>query len=154
MLSYERGQIKRSIKRKLMHSVNKSELVLLKFTPEESEKMLRWEHSKEFEYKGEMYDVVETRIEDGFIYYWCWEDKEETVLNRELERLVLDHSGFNKKNIKQTKNLSNYLASLFFSNCSEKDFNQPEEVNNFRSLYIDNYINYFNGPEPPPPKSF
>ncbi|MBK9591208.1 MAG: hypothetical protein IPO32_06800 [Crocinitomicaceae bacterium] len=70
-LKHEKRMLKREIKHRIIEGIDRSELVELSFTPEE-EQQLRWEHSKEFEYKGEMYDVVESKSENGKITYWCW----------------------------------------------------------------------------------
>ena len=61
-LHFEKAALKREIKWKMVAGIDQNELVLLKFSKEEAEKQLRWEHSKEFEYEGQMYDVVSKEI--------------------------------------------------------------------------------------------
>ena len=74
-----------------MEGLDPSELVLLTFAKSETENLLQWEHSREFEYGGEMYDVVETRKNKDSVSYLCWWDNEETKLNQQLSKL-LDHA--------------------------------------------------------------
>ncbi|MFH6983551.1 hypothetical protein [Marinoscillum luteum] len=86
-LRVEKYQLKRQIKRQLIAQTDKNDLILLKIAHKDSS-LLSWEHSKEFEYKGEMYDVVERYQNEDTTYYRCWWDHEETRLNRQLQVLV------------------------------------------------------------------
>ena len=85
----EKAALKREIKWKMIAGIDQNELVLLKFSKEEAETKLRWEHSKEFEYDGQMYDIVSKEIKGDSIYYRCWWDYEEPALNRKLQQLVV-----------------------------------------------------------------
>lgn len=71
-----------------MEGIERSELVLLIFSPEEALRDLRWKHSKEFEYRNNMYDIVEREQKDGNWHFWCWPDKEESKLNKQLISLL------------------------------------------------------------------
>jgi hypothetical protein len=87
-LKHEKRMLKREIKHQIIEGIDKSELVELTFTLADAETKLRWEHSQEFEYNGEMYDVVESKTIDGKVTYWCWWDNEETSLNKQLNQLL------------------------------------------------------------------
>lgn len=87
-LQYQKAIVKHAVKERLLENLEANELVLLKFTVAESTSKLAWEHSKEFEYNDQMYDVVETKIIGDTIYYWCWWDHAETKLNLQLSQLV------------------------------------------------------------------
>ncbi len=97
----------------MIKGIDRSELVLLKFSKEETQSQLRWEHAGEFEFRGEMYDIVEqTQLGDS-IYYWCWWDYEETQLNLKLQSLlagVLDHNPDRKA---VSKRLTDFFQKLF-----------------------------------------
>lgn len=103
--------LKREIKHRIIEGIDRSELVELSFTPEE-EKQLRWEHSKEFEYKGEMYDVVESKSENGKTTYWCWWDNEETSLNKQLNKLLA--RALNDQEPSNTNSSAQFWLSLVF----------------------------------------
>ncbi len=45
------------VKTRILAGVGKNQMVRLSFTALATKTQLRWEHSKEFEYKGEMYDI-------------------------------------------------------------------------------------------------
>lgn len=87
-LHLQQRAVKKAVKRSLMTRVADDELVLLRFSRSETETQLRWEHSREFEFDGEMYDIVRTVETADSVAYWCWHDHEETVLNRRVERLA------------------------------------------------------------------
>lgn len=93
-LQHERHVLKKQVKRNLMHNVDQAELVLITIDIGD-EGALRWEHDGEFEYQGEMYDIVERCSDDVAYYYWCWWDNEETALNRQLASILKDLNGNN-----------------------------------------------------------
>ncbi len=114
IIQYQKKQVKREVKWKMIAGMERDELVLLKFTEKEKNTQLRWEHSKEFEYKGEMYDIVETNIMGDTTYYWVWWDHEETQLNKQLDVLVAIALGNNPNSGKNQKQLHDFFKSLYF----------------------------------------
>ncbi|HMR42371.1 MAG TPA: hypothetical protein PKC40_00990, partial [Saprospiraceae bacterium] len=87
-LQYQRILVKKQVKRHIMAGLDREDLILLKFTAAEAQAKLRWEHAREFEYEGQMFDVVEREIRGDTSFYWCWWDSEETALNKELSALA------------------------------------------------------------------
>jgi hypothetical protein len=80
--------VKKEVKWKMIAGIDKKELVFFKFSEKEITSKLRWEHSKEFEYNHEMYDVVEKKTIKDSVYLWCWWDFKETKLNKQLQSLL------------------------------------------------------------------
>ncbi|MCZ4318497.1 hypothetical protein O4H26_05805 [Aequorivita viscosa] len=153
-LHYQKSSIKREIKWKMIAGIDEEELVLLKFSKEETQTKLRWEHSKEFEYNGQMYDVVSKEIKGDSIFYRCWWDHDETALNKKLQKLVADAFGSDKDNRNNQKQLYNYFQSFF---CTELfDWHAlpteiPTEI--FENmLYAANFTSLRFSPPTPPPK--
>lgn len=109
----QKKQIKRTIKRKIIAGIDKSELVLLKFTEKEKQTELHWEHSKEFEYQGQMYDITDFQTIGDTTFYWCWWDYEETNLNKQLNKKLSESLDGNPQNQKRQLKLLNFLDSLF-----------------------------------------
>jgi hypothetical protein len=145
--------VRKEVKRKIIAGLDRDDLFLVALTQEESQIELRWEHSKEFEYKGQMYDIVETEWKDGVIYYWCWWDHEETSLNQKLNKLAAHAFDTSDRKQQQEKKLSYFYQSLYFQETStdivwnrykedREPFNNQEEFPKNRS----------NSPPLPPPE--
>ncbi|MBZ0199108.1 MAG: hypothetical protein K8H86_04510, partial [Ignavibacteriaceae bacterium] len=115
VLQIQKERVKKDVKWKMLTGINKEELVLLKFTEEEKQTWLNWKHSKEFEFKGEMYDVVKSEMRGDTTYYWCWYDHEETNLNKKLDDLILLALGSNPGIQGNQKTLSIFFRPLYFS---------------------------------------
>lgn len=154
ILKYQKKQVKREVKWKMIAGIDKEELVLLKFTEEEKQTQLNWKHSKEFEYKGEMYDIVETKIVGDTTYYWLWWDHEETKLNKQLSQLVSFALGHNPKNQENQKRLQNFFKSLYFSEDERKESLAFFEIKS-KFLFGQNFYSsvFLTPPVPPPEKS-
>jgi hypothetical protein len=117
-LQYQKKQVRRAVKSSIIAGLDKEELVLLKFTKEESQTSIRWEHATELEYKGQMYDVVETKIENDTTYYWCWLDNKETKLNKQLDQVLAYALGNNQHRNDSQKQLHNLYKSLYWEESS------------------------------------
>lgn len=85
--------LRREVKHRLMESEPDEAFVRLSFTKEESQTLLRWEHAREFEYRGEMYDLVRTETRNDSVFYTLWWDHDETDLNRKLAALTKTRQG-------------------------------------------------------------
>lgn len=67
-----------------------SEIVILRFSPEDFQSLV-WEHSREFEWQGDMYDVVAISEQGAYIEVSCWMDSKEKQFN--LIKTALKESG-------------------------------------------------------------
>lgn len=152
-LNYEKAKTRQEVKHALIAGIDREELVLLSFTIEEASRLLDWEHETEFEYNDHMYDVVETEIKDGMVYYWCWPDREETELNRQIERLLARASTEdNRKNENPTR-IIQVLKNLFPAGA---ELTEPSYFFIAESLiqYKNKHWDSLSLPPPyPPPKS-
>ncbi len=113
-LHYEKRQVRKEIKKRLIAGIDRSELVLLKLSRQKAEAALEWEHEREFEYRGHMYDVVETRIQNDTFLYWCWPDNAETQLNKKLDRLLTGTLEHDPQRRAAERQLVQFFKSLFF----------------------------------------
>ena len=110
--------VKKEIKQEMIAGMDKSVLVFFKFSKVEINLKLHWEHAKEFEYKHEMYDVVERISEKDSVQLWCWYDYKETKLNKQLQQLLdvafaSDTSSKDKK-----EQIVIFYKSLYFKEIS------------------------------------
>lgn len=88
-LSYQKILVRKDVAKHIVSRAREGGLVLFQFTKFEAGILLRWEHPREFEYQGKMYDVVEAQELGDTVRYLCWWDRQETKLNAEMRSLVL-----------------------------------------------------------------
>lgn len=153
VFEYQKKQLTKEVKRRIIAGIDKKELVLLKFTEAEAQSQLVWEHHEEFAYRGEMYDIVETEIRADTVYYWCWWDSEETRLNQELGRQVASLLEDNRQKQENTGRLIRFFKSLFFEKTSTIVFSYPlwrlQPSHFFRQEF---YLSITHSVASPPPK--
>lgn len=121
ILQVQKKQVKRELKRKLIAEIDRKELILFKFTETEKKSLLNWEHSKEFEYKGEMYDVVETNIMGDTTYYHVWWDNEETELNKRINKLISTALDNDTDNEEPQEQLYRFFKTLYYSKSKKNE---------------------------------
>lgn len=81
-------EVRKEIKTRIKQGVPIDELVRIEVTAHNAHE-LDWEHSREFRYRGTMYDVVRTQVVDAqTTVYYCVNDDQETELFAELDQLV------------------------------------------------------------------
>ncbi len=124
-LTIQQKYIKEGVQNKIEEGIPINEMVKLTFSKSEIDKVLRWEHDKEFQYNGQMYDVVEVTDVGDSLQYLCWWDKAETATKKNKQDLL--HTGID------TSNPGKHFPSTF------SDY--------YKSIYF--IFNPFNGAEPP-----
>lgn len=98
---------------KMRRAIPQDEQLLWKFSTEDARHKLEWEHSREFEYKGEMYDVIRSETKGDSIWYWCYWDRKETKLRKELNVLLVNLMGPGQQNKNEGRQLNDFFKSLF-----------------------------------------
>jgi hypothetical protein len=106
-LKWEKASLRRAVKERMMKTEDESSFVHLAFANEEMAEQLEWEHSREFEYRGEMYDVVRQETRNDSTFFTLWWDTDETELNRKLARLIETEEGGSEESPTQIA-LSNF----------------------------------------------
>jgi hypothetical protein len=135
----------------MMAGLDKKELSLLRFTKEEAQSQVKWEHSREFEYKDQMYDVVKTEVKGDTIYYWCWLDHQETTLNKKLSQLVAKALGNDPQNSDKEKKFADFVKTLFHSEIPEWDLRIfPGNLTAVFNYSSHQSFFYYSPPVPPP----
>ncbi|WP_157494000.1 hypothetical protein [Fulvivirga imtechensis] len=152
-LRYQKHMVRREVKQRIIRGIDPSELVRLTFTIEESKTALYWEHSGEFEYNGQMYDVVDADTVGNTVTFLCWWDHAETELNIKLDELTRIALDSNKDHQQQKKNLIEnielkYLRSQFTSKLSATFI-----VVEYHMHYNWSYFSISLQPSIPPPRS-
>lgn len=148
-LKMEKKAIRKSIKHKIIAGIDKNELVLLVFDKHEVDKKVKWKHSKEFQYKGEMYDIVEKEIVGNEIYYWVWWDKEETKLNQKLVHLVRQNLAQNPNQNNKKQAITHFFKTLYLQNNQALNLLVSTKKQTHCTFYNNNFS--FRQPSPPSP---
>lgn len=117
-------QIKKEIKAEIKKNVNPNELTTIVIDKKQINKIDWLEEGKEMYYNGKLYDVVRHTKNGTSITYYCINDKQEELLFANLEEHIATHIAANKPIKNQaTKNLSNTVIKLYFSNGQSFEFN-------------------------------
>ena len=151
-LQHRKAVVRKEVKWKMIAGIDKSELVYFQFSQKESKKKLKWKHSKEFEFNGEMYDVVKKITSSNSIQYWCWWDHEETKLSKQLSKLLVGAFQSDVPSKDKKQQIVSFYKSLF---CTEVFSWNPifNSVNNSINVcFIHNYKFIDTSINAPPPK--
>ncbi|PKP04554.1 MAG: hypothetical protein CVU14_00145 [Bacteroidetes bacterium HGW-Bacteroidetes-9] len=106
-------QVKSEVKKLIRNSVPEDQLVQIRLSSD-NEVDFKWIHSKEFWYKGIMYDVVRFKVVSvNVIDYYCFEDKKETGLNDRLNSIVREMMNGNNHFAKVNNLFFGFFAGLF-----------------------------------------
>lgn len=153
-LKHQKKQVKREVKWQIIEGIDKSELVLIQLSKSEAAEKLEWEHSQEFEFEGEMYDVVEFEETSDSVKYWCWWDYEETALNKNLAEVVNNLLGNHPDKKEKEQKLISFYQSLFSEKIFQWQALQFARKSNTLTEYefiLKDFINSV--PSPPPQKA-
>ena len=145
ILSFERHEIREKVERKLLNSIEKSELIRIVGSDKNSSK-LKWERAgKEFEFEGNFYDIVYSESVFGITYYYCLSDKEETKLETKIDKLLENET----KHLplgNHSKSIINFLSepiiysqnhTFYFKNFIDK---KPSISSNLAIFYLSDYV--------------
>jgi len=150
-LNYQKKKVKRQVKHQIIAGIDKEDLVLLTFSLDNAENKLKWKHSKEFEYNGSMYDIVEADTSGNNINYWCWWDYEETKLNKQLTKLLAQYLSNNTENKAAKNQLNKFFDTLFYLKNNPWKTAIIIHQKNLFNLYLNNYESLNISPSSPPP---
>ena len=111
-LRYERKMVRREVKATLLKGLDKKELVLLAFTEAEDKVLLQWEHSGEFTFSHQKYDIVSRKKVGKKMRYWCWKDTKESAIDQKITELTRRAWGNNPQKDKQHKIATETVKSI------------------------------------------
>ena len=120
ILSFEREEIREKVEQKIINSLHKSDLICI-VADAENQNKIEWERAeKEFHFEGNLYDVVYSENVHGVTYYYCLSDKDETILEAKIDKLLenqTDKSPFGN----QSKSILHFLSEPFIT-CNKPKF--------------------------------
>lgn len=98
----------------MIAGIDCAELVQLTISKQDAANKLRWEHGREFEYQGQMYDIVFTdSLSNDTLIYWLFWDNEETKLNRQLASLVANALGHDPGTQEKSAQFNHFAKDIF-----------------------------------------
>ena len=143
-LQQRKRAVKKEVKWKMIAGIDKSELVLLKFSKVETTTKLKWKHSKEFEFNNQMYDIVDKITTKDSVKYWCWLDFEETKLNKQLDNLLVGVYQHDSKSKEKQDLLYKFYKSIYFQPVFSWlpfiDKSRPTKVNMYGGFYQTKFL--------------
>jgi hypothetical protein len=120
LLHLQKRQIRKEIKTKLLAAISSDELVHLFIPKNQIQSVLIWEHDHEFEYQGEMYDIVEAIEHEEAIEYVCWWDHEETAINKKLQTLIALYKGKHPNEKEKEARVLHFFKAFFIESTISK----------------------------------
>lgn len=152
-LHFERKQVKREVREKIISGLEKEDLVLLSFLRTESEKQLRWVHPGEFEYRGQMFDIVRTETREDTVLYWCWKDEKEQSLKKQMEELAAKAAGTHPLNKEKQKRYIGVFKIFFIMQDHSLQSVICQPLNSYYQSGKSFYCSMHYPPPVPPPES-
>lgn len=151
-MNIEKQNIRKEVKKMIIAGMSKNDLVMLEFSIEETATLLNWKHSREFEYRGQMYDVVKHYETSDSITYYCWKDDKESEINKKIDHLIAQAVGQNSQARENQARYLNFLTSLFPQSLFEWNPLPTGFELDLTSIYLINYTGLSILTLSPPPK--
>jgi hypothetical protein len=150
MLKHQKTLIRKEVKKQIIAGLDHDELVELHFPVTQTNKLLKWKHSHEFEYRGLMFDIVEQEIIGDTVTYLCWPDRQETELNHRHDMLAAQ--AFNQDPFSNSIKLKTvaFFLSLFSGQEMANILDLPETEIFFPPIKQISGIDF--APSAPPPE--
>lgn len=150
-LEHRREMIKREVAEEIERGgLGKEKLVVLEFSLDEVKTKLKWRSAREFEYNHELYDVVESALDQEKILFWCWRDQQETKIEKEIKEVIANSFKSKGKSLNSQERSNSTPRIYLFFPSGRLLLARP---NLFSFLYISSFqaIYSFNHQPPSPP---
>lgn len=105
--------IKHEVQNAILQGLPKEDLRIFHFTPLE-QKQLQWEHEHEFEWHGQMFDVVSMQKQGNKLIIECWPDQKESALKQYMRTMWARALGSDPKHQGEKDKLYQFLSQLYF----------------------------------------
>jgi hypothetical protein len=143
-------ELKENFSERYVQSQNQERIQTLVFSKSEISQVLKWEHDREFEYQGQMYDVLEIHDKGEQVEYLVWHDEEESEL-KEKER---EYEDFDPKDQERPQSKSSFHLTFFFQEIPPTSFLKLS-AERLESVQIETFWKNLNTlPITPPPILF
>jgi hypothetical protein len=151
-LQHEKG-IAKHVMSEYLQAYAKKDVVDIIIHKDQIHTILAWEHEREFEFAGEMYDVISSQIMGDSIIYQCLHDAKETSINKRIlsfiKSYLKDESGSDVSLIVYS-DIFKVLHHPITSFIGEHILIEMRSV--FIGYDLSTKPQYFNQPSIPPPR--
>lgn len=154
IFKFQELRLKKIVKQRIKNGIPKSEHLNFSFHLQylnNNNLDLKFIHSKEFSFKGEMYDVLFQREIGDSIHFTVIHDPKETGLFANLDKIIQQEKENNSENKKLNEKIKNLIALNYINNNSEIKINIVSEMIEYFDLN-EIYLNPFISINSPPPK--
>lgn len=110
-----------------------------------------WIHSKEFRYKGQMYDVVSQKEENGRVVLSCIHDVKESGLFADLDKMIQRQMNGDAQHQNSRQQWIKLFQSLFYDE-SPQITNHQFAFQQHTFFFHVNCLSISSNPESPPPE--
>jgi hypothetical protein len=152
LFQYEKLKIRKEVNKLILNNPDEKKLVVFRFTQKEVNALIQNNKDREFEYKGNMYDVVHQHLDGDTTVLVCYRDTRETTLNTEAEKLLSKALGQGPLRQNQAEQIRNFFDSVFENNLFDwNTANYPLFTIHY-SLFTFHFSSLALSPLSPPPK--
>ena len=151
-LQHEKGMAKAAMSHYLK-SYEEHELVEIIIHKDQIKSKLTWEHEREFELGGEMYDVISTEIKGDSISYRCIHDAKESSINKRMISFIKNYLNDQTGKDASLIVFSDIFKVLYPPSTILTEFAVFMEIQSGSFGYeISAIPQYYNQPSTPPPR--
>ena len=146
--------VKNEVEEKRNEGFNKDVVKILTFAKKDIKNIVRWEYDREFEFLGEMYDVISSKESKDSVSYTCYWDIEETKIKKQIAKLFFsDNEKLPFQHEKEAKMIEYFKQFYTFQNViilADKLYQDISLhlLNNKEIVFIKQLFNTV--PNPPP----
>lgn len=151
-LRYQKSEVRQEVEVHKERGFVEEDLVRLRFSKAETQTLLRWEHAAEFEYLGQMYDIIHSEASGDSLYYWCFRDEAETRLNQQIAELHKAIFNTGPQQQEQQERLQQFYKSLYLTGSATENIPPPVTMTSTPLFYLANIQAVFFAPSTPPPR--
>lgn len=123
MHSVQVAYVRHEMKQRIKAGVPEEDLVVLKITKQEEQNPDIFEriHSREFRYRGEMYDIMRVKKSADTTWYTCIHDVKESKLFENLENIVAWHLSHDKQEKKRQEIMLGFFTKVYLVACVQDE---------------------------------
>jgi hypothetical protein len=149
-MKLQTAQIRHDVRERMLSGIEDEALVVLKFSSADLDK-LSWHRDDEFEFQGEMYDVVERRMDGDTFVLACWPDHAESRLHRQMEELIASATQDDPLRRTVLQHVFDFLKTICPGHVITPYINVLwYQMNGVSSNFIPHMLPMVAPPEPPP----